>query len=812
MAIKRFALSLACLFFASFSNAEDVVYTIRTFDSGLNSHASPYILKDGAATQAENVRFNEQFGSLAKRPTTNSYGTIGSSSVTSLFRYYKADATKKLIATGSTDIYVGDDSAGTFQTIKDNMTDGKRFQWVTYQDIAIGTNGFDQPVKYDGATDITMDTDGARTFDNLVAELGAPFAELNTGTNLDSQSWYLYKVAFYNGSTYSYSTARSNPIPTGITVYNVALTDIPLGPSGTTTRYIFRTLGNASRAAALADSTYYKVGTISDNTTTTFSDSTTDNDADDDAAPTWATVSAGTNVTPPKGTIATIHRERLWISGNLTFPSEIYWSDVFNPDYFDPANYDRIREDDGDSITGVIEQLGTLRIFKNNTIQSYYTDRDTSEWASSPSFVTGAGAHSPYSIANSPNGIYYLSGEGLYLFTGQSSKLVSDAVTPELLDILNSSAVNTWGIWTNNVYRMAYTSASTGSTINDRVLVYDTLRDAYSIDTKNINCFALFLSGTDDHIVYSGSSDTDGYVLSERRAQPELIKRFSSEINAGTFDDTANYGTEPLPTIELGWDTIINNWTGGDIDSIGGIIDRPDTDGTWTSSVYQINATSYDQLYWNESLNSVGDITFAVRGATTFGGVSVAMYSSEFTDPNGSDLSALTAYPFIQIRSSLSTSDITVTPELYVSGGYLFRLTFSKTGTISETAVLSVWKSGWTDFGAPNNKKLIKRIKVFYTGTEGTLNVAFDNDEHNAGQNFDIDLSQNPLTNAVSLNEDNYLGDTENKVYVYYPTGASATSNGPTGTHFQFTVTENGVTPWAIQKIEVLASTQPYTD
>src|SRR3990167_8683902 len=90
---------------------------------------------------------------------------------------------------------------------------------------------------------------------------------------------------------------------------------------------------------------------------------------------------------------------------------------------------------------------------------------------------------------------------------------------------------------------------------------------------------------------------------------------------------------------------------------------------------------------------------------------------------------------------------------------YLFKMTFSKTGSAAETSVLSVWKSGWTDLGAKAAPKLIQQIKVLYTGTSGTLNIAFDDDEHSAGQDFDIDLSQDPATNTETYGEDNYSGD-----------------------------------------------------
>ena len=314
-------------------------FVISDFSSGLNTQKTPYGLGVNEATEFLNIRPNKVFGGISKRPLNYLYGSVGSFAVRSLHRYYQADGDKFLLATGSTGIYYGNDTTGVFTKIGTGFTDGERWEWVTYKDMAIGMNGTDDAHKWDGLASATANTAGHRTTGYLVADLGAPFAQLLAGSNLDASKYYQYKVAFYDGTTYSYSNARSNVILTGSTVRDVTLTDIPLGPTGTTARYVYRTLDNASVAAAEANDTFYKIATISDNSTTTIADAMADGTADDDAVPTWTTVSAGTNVTPPKGKYATIHREKLFISGNSSYPSDIYWSENFLLDYFDPEDF-----------------------------------------------------------------------------------------------------------------------------------------------------------------------------------------------------------------------------------------------------------------------------------------------------------------------------------------------------------------------------------------------------------------------------------------------------------------------------------------
>jgi len=812
--LKSLLVLTAFLFTQTLSFAEEQrVYTINNFSKLLNSQASVYSLPAGTASDAQNVRGNQTYLGLAKRSAMLTSFTSGAHTITGLHRYYKSDATKKLIGSGSTFLYRGDDDAGTLTTkIKTGLTDGARVQFVTYKDNVIAFNNADSPVKYDGHTVITDNTAGARTANELCAQIGAPFAKLATGSNLDASGWYMYKIAWYDGTTYKYSNAKSNPILTGSSVRAIDLTDIPLGPAGTTQRIIYRTSGNSTQANVEASTTYYRLTTIANNTATTFSDNVTDATIEADSAPTRATAEAGTNVTPPIGAYPLIHEDHLFIAGNPTNQSDIFWSDAFNPNYFDPAAYEPVRPDDGDVITFMRLQLGILTIGKTNTIQKAYTDVNQngvySVVVDSPlSFV---GCPAPYSVANTPKGLFYLARDGVYIFNGQYSTLASDAVTPEIRDILTSNIKESSGFYFKQEYHLAYTSSSSGSTTNNRVLVYDQVRDSWVKDTKEIKTFTAFDAGTDFGVLYMGSATTDGKVYADEGAPSILLKRYSSEIDLGTFDDVANYGTEGTPTIELAWDLTIDNWSGGTIDDLTGDIDRPTTTGTWVSPIFQINADGLVLLYWNETLGSTGNVTFAIRSASTSGGIAAASYSSEFTSPSGSDVSGLTANLFTQIRISLSTTDIDFTPQIFVSSGYLFKMDYTKSGVTTETSIFSLWQSGWTDLDVKGYKKFIHRFKVFYSGTSGTMTFNYKNDEGDVDNSFTIDLSVNPTTNVVSAGEyDHYEGDNTNKIFTFYPPANSETTRSAIGHYFMFKVTEPGNKDWSLRNVELLYTVQP---
>jgi len=811
---KLFKIFLILLFCNNLYAEDDQTTKFFVFDNfsgGLNSHVTPYKVDKTECQQAENIRFNKNYAGFGKRNIMRQKLDLGSKPIRSLHRYYNVAGDSATIGTHSTKI-----TAATSDTIsldlKTGLNDNRKWTSVTWMDKYLSMDGADNPIKWDGLDDVQQDTDGNRTADNIAAELGAPFAELDSadgGNDLDASSWYMYKVAHFDDTNYYHSTARSNPILTGATVYNIALTDIPLGESGTiTTRYIYRTLGNASKTNVLADTTYYLVDTIADNTTTTYADNETDDDIDDDNAPTWATASGGTDITPPVGKYCELHAERLWISGNSTYPSDVYYSDIRNPNYFASTDVFYIRPDDGDKVTFMKNQLGILTIGKTNTIQKIYTDTASeSSWTLSDPF-SFIGCSSPYSVANTPQGIMLHNRNGLYSFNGQNIKLVSDAVTDVIEDIDQIGLDEITGYYFNNEYHLAYRSSASGSDINDRVLVYDLIRDAYSIDRKNIDSFEAFDSGSDQGVLYLGSSDTDGIIWGDEVEIPTLLIRYKSELDAGTFNDTRTQGTETAPTIELAWDCTIDGWlvelqtkdalisTIDDIETYiaGAIIDRPDTDGTWISPVYTVNATTLDTLYWSEKLYDVGDMTWNIRTSTDDTVILFADWGSSFSDSTGSDVSSVSGDTYLQLRANLSTTNINTTPELYFLDGYVFQLYYTSVSSTKETDVTSIWKSGKTDFGAKGLRKAIERIRVFYRGTEGTITVYYKNDENTINNSFTIDLTIEPTDDP----NDYYEGMMDKKIYI-----EDTTLQGAVGTVWEFRVEHTDVIDFDIDTIEI---------
>ena len=101
-------------------------------------------------------------------------------------------------------------------------------------------------------------------------------------------------------------------------------------------------------------------------------------------------------------------------------------------------------------------------------------------------------------------------------------------------------------------------------------------------------------------------------------------------------------------------------------------------------------------------------------------------------------------------------------------------------------------------FWSPRTQKWIKRIKVFYEGTDGDLLVNYKGDESDIDDSFTIDLSIDPDE------EDLYTGSGIYKVYTYYTPGNTDDEPSSISQFFKFNISEGEATVWSISRIEVM--------
>lgn len=775
---KLLPISLSLIAFIGSANAQvdssNNIFEYNDFSGGLNSKLNSLELPKKQGDIVENVRLDEELMSLTKRDQLIIYGEADENEpITGMHRLYLDDGTKVLIVTHGNEIEKATDSTKVFTQILPLTTSDKRWSWATWHNIAIGTDGSNQPVKYDG-------TSVSATF---IGSLLATDKGSGTGP---TGSDYKYKVLCYSSSYDATYNQVSNELD--MTGNDLTLTMIPLCPD---TILGEDTVGREVYRNKTAGSTYYLLsnGIIANNTAVTLTDS------DTDAGLTATTYPAGDiTYTPPNGKYLLIHKNRLWLANDPDYPSRIYYSEDGLPDTFLSTAYFNVRQSDGDGITFAMNLLGKLTLGKNNTIQKIYTDGDTpsADWAISDPF-SFIGCQAPYSAVNTTIGIVYLGNNGIYSFNGQYSELLSDAVTPEIRDILPSNFANVWSAFFKSSYYMTYASLSSGEAVNNRVLILDLLSKGYMTDLINVNVFDVFDSGTDVEALYSGASDS-GTVYAHTETVNQVIHKVHADFT-GTFDDMRYIptgipgGDSESPVLELSHTGTIDE-ASGTIDAATGIIDRPDTDGTYISQYLTIGASVFEKLYWNEVIPTVGgNVTLNVRaGATTSDCAAATWWHTEFSDSSGSDISSVTADTVTQYRISMETDDITETPNVINQDNFNVRLTFNSVGTAAETSIPINWRSGWLNYGESTKAKTLKKLYAYYDwpdDTAGTLNLTFENYLGDT-DTFAIDLLENP---------DYYIN--------YFTDGAF------TGNLIRLTINEDSLIPIKVKKVITTYDVQP---
>jgi hypothetical protein len=225
-------------------------------------------------------------------------------------------------------------------------------EFAAYKDRVYFGNGVNQPGVYD-----LGDSYGGNAF--VVPKtkvMGAqPPATAPTGTAVAgagvADGSYKYKVTYMyygfeesNGSTASSIITTAGPnnqvnltIPTVTTLY------------GVTARKIYRAIGPSYDV-------YTLVGTVSDNTTTTFSDNTTIG---------TLPIPTDNNVPPVFGLIVN-HLDRLWVAGVNDSQSTIYWSEAGLPDVFSAFNF--LLCNPKDPIQGLYVYNDRVIVFNKNSM------------------------------------------------------------------------------------------------------------------------------------------------------------------------------------------------------------------------------------------------------------------------------------------------------------------------------------------------------------------------------------------------------------------------------------------------------------
>lgn len=450
-----------------------------------------------------NLAFNE-YGQVVKRAGYAQYNTtsIGAShKIVGMHRFYKQDtSTKEFIVAWNTKLYeIAETTPWGATALKSKaatdytQTADADTYFATFANHCYIANGEDNLQKYNGTyiRSVNMTVPGAPTFNSRVD--GA----LTAGN-------YYFKYTFVdedgyesNGGTASaVMTAQADPND-GIKI-NIAVS----ADDKVDKRRIYRT--------TVGGSIYYYDGEVADNTTTTYSSVLADS-----VISLKSILHTDHNAPPASPSLVVKRLSRL----NIAVDDSLYVSKNYDKttgvrsvEYFPSTNY--FPTGNGQNINGLIEQLGELPLFTEDTIERLVgTDEDNFELRNAHQ---EDGCISKRSAVNCKNYVVYLAFNGIYIFDGVSARAIDFAFDGRLnkyiRDNINYSYAHlSCATYYKNKYLLCIPTGA--NTVPNVTIYYDFETKSYGVYSFAFSCFSKWDKGGDG-LSLKGGSNTIGRVYS----------------------------------------------------------------------------------------------------------------------------------------------------------------------------------------------------------------------------------------------------------------------------------------------------------
>jgi hypothetical protein len=268
------------------------------------------------------------------------YDNGGTAGIDGIFQFRYIDSTgtlqvQNIIVTNGNVIKDAVNSVLTPTTIYSGLTPGHKCTFAILNDKLFISNGEDNVLVYNGT---------------VVYEMGAPIATNNNAAgNLNGD--YYYAISYFIDGVELITGCVSNTVTA--TNHRIDLT-LPIGPTGTTERDVYRVEGNGTQLKFLVK--------INNNTATTYTDNTADGSLGADIG--------AINSPAPKPKFITVKHERLVGVGNARRPNYLYTSEIEIESLFATIGVADVsgQGNDNTSLTGMAEDYDQLIVFSEKRI------------------------------------------------------------------------------------------------------------------------------------------------------------------------------------------------------------------------------------------------------------------------------------------------------------------------------------------------------------------------------------------------------------------------------------------------------------
>lgn len=192
---------------------------------------------------------------------------------------------------------------------------------------------------------------------------------------------------------------------------------------------------------------------------------------------------------PPHSQLVAVHKNRMW----FVVGSRLYFSDLLDIETWPVLNFIDISPNDGDYITALKQVSDYLVITKRHS--TWILSGEGTNTFAVKRIHPNRGAYAPRSLAMVNDMLCFVSDDGIYFSDLVQAVLISERVK-DYWNTLNSRRFNQAACWHAD-HKLYVAVPSSNSLVNDRVIVYDTLRQCFVgiIPNWNVSCFAEFREG-----------------------------------------------------------------------------------------------------------------------------------------------------------------------------------------------------------------------------------------------------------------------------------------------------------------------------
>lgn len=235
--------------------------------------------------------------------------------------------------------------------------------------------------------------------------------------------------------------------------------------------------------------------------------------------------------------------------------TKVEFSNAGDPATWDVNDFVYITPGDGEPVTGLVSWRELVFAFKETKFAVFTGNSVGAEGTTVFNYrMVDTGLGSPGVMCAGRPGVFFLNRRGIYLTTGGEPRLISRAIDPLFLgntsNAYTGSAINHSALFPNATVRLSpagasmtwigerlYVAVPTGaSTTNDRVLVWDSILDTWTVWDLPANSLAAFRTDDSERLMFSYATGTNDIGVQSEDFTDDDGAAITSRYQSGFYD------------------------------------------------------------------------------------------------------------------------------------------------------------------------------------------------------------------------------------------------------------------------------------